>query len=98
MVKRVIWTQTAKDSYRDVIFYYINNDAKQAAIKFEVAVLKRIDRLIEQPLIGRPSRKYKTVRLIKVDNYRQMTYRVHGNTLFISDFWDTRRNPDQRPY
>ena len=98
MVKRIIWTETAKDNYRDVIFYYKNNDAKQAAMKFETAVFKKIDRLIEQPLIGRPSLKYKTVRMIKVDNFRQMAYRVHGTTLFISDFWDTRRNPNKRRF
>ena len=34
----------------------------------------------------------------KVDNFRQMAYRVHGTTLFISDFWDTRRNPNKRRF
>ena len=82
MVKRVVWTQTAIRHYREIIFYYRNNDAIQAAYKFEDAVFKRIERLIEQPLIGRPTKKYKTVRSINVDKHRQMTYRVVGKTLF----------------
>ena len=98
MVKRVIWTQTAIRHYRDIIFYYKNNDAQQAAIKFEDAVFKKIERLTEHPLIGRPTRKFKTMRLIKVDDNRQMTYRIKGTTLFITNFWDTRRDPNQRPF
>ena len=98
MVKRVIWTQTAIRHYRDIIFYYKNNDAQQSAVKFETVVFKKIERLMEHPFIGRPTRKFKTVRLIKVDDNRQMTYRVKGNTLFITNFWDTRRDPNQRPF
>ncbi len=98
MVKRVEWTQTAIRHYREIIFYYKNNEATQAAYKFEEAIFKKITQLMEQPLIGRPTRKFKTVRLIKIDAKRQMTYRVKGKTLFITNFWDTRRDPNQRPF
>lgn len=40
----------------------------------------------------------KTVRFINLDKHRQMFYRVHGSTAFITDFFDVRQNPDKRPY
>lgn len=98
MVKRIEWTQTAIRHYREIIFYYKNNEATQAAYKFEDTVFKKIKRLTDQPLIGRPTRKFKTVRMIQIDANRQMTYRVKGKTLFITNFWDTRRDPNQRPF
>ena len=98
MVKRIEWTDTAVRKYRDIIFYYKQQDARKAAEHFQKAVNKKIMLLEEQPYIGRQSQKLKTIRLLNIDAYRQMAYRIHGTTLFISNFWDMRQNPKKRPF
>ena len=54
--------------------------------------------LEQQPYSGRQSPKLKTVRLVNIDAHRQMAYRIHGTTLFITNFWDMRQNPKKRPF
>ena len=98
MVTRVEWTDTALNRYREIIFFYIQHDAKKAAIQFEKDVFSKIDRLKEYPNIGRQSKKFKTVRLINIDAKRQMAYRVKGKTMYISNFWDMRQDPKNRPF
>jgi plasmid stabilization system protein ParE len=98
MVTRVEWTDTAFNRYRDIIFYYKQHDAKQAALQFEKAVFSKIDRLKQYPTIGRQSKVFKTVRLINIDDKRQMSYRIKGKTLFICNFWDMRQDPQKRPF
>jgi plasmid stabilization system protein ParE len=98
MVKRIEWTDTGVRKYRDIIFYYKQQDARKAAEHFQKAVNKKITQLEQQPYTGRQSSKLKTIRLINIDAYRQMAYRIHGTTLFISNFWDMRQNPKKRPF
>lgn len=98
MVKRIEWTDTAVGKYKAIIFYYKEQDARKAAEKFQKAVHKKIMQLEQQPFVGRESRKFKTIRLINIDAYRQMAYRLNGTTLYISNFWDMRQNPKNRPF
>ena len=98
MVTRVEWTDTAVNRYREVIFYYKQKDALQAALQFEQDVFSKINRLKQHPSIGRKSKIFKTMRLINVDDKRQMAYRLKGKTLYICHFWDVRQNPLNRPF
>jgi plasmid stabilization system protein ParE len=98
MVKRIEWTDTAVRKYREIIFYYKKQDARKAAAHFQKAVNKKIMQLEQQPYSGRQSPKLKTVRLVNIDAHRQMAYRIHGTTLFITNFWDMRQNPKKRPF
>jgi plasmid stabilization system protein ParE len=98
MVKRIVWTDTAVRKYHDIIVYYKQQDARKSAERFQKAVNKKIAQLEQQPYIGRPSPKFKTMRLLNIDEYRQMGYRIDGTTLYISNFRDMRQNPKKRPF
>lgn len=98
MVKRIEWTLTAFGKYRDIILYYKQQDARKGAEFFQKAVKHKIEQLEKQPLIGRPSQKFKTMRIVNIDKNRQMAYRLNGTTLYISNFWDVRQNPKNRPF
>ena len=98
MDRRVEWSDKALDAFKDIILYYKLKDSRQAALNFQSLVFKKIEQLKEQPLIGAKSPKFKTVRKIQIDGHRQMAYRVHGKTIYISNFWDTRRNPNDKPF
>ncbi len=98
MVTGIKWTATAFNRYREIIFYFKQNGATQAALQFENDVFSKIDRLKKYPTIGRASKAFKTVRLINIDKNTQMAYRVKGKTLYICNFWDMRQNPMNRPF
>jgi hypothetical protein len=38
------------------------------------------------------------MRMINIDDNRQMAYRTKGKTLYICNFWDMRRDIKNRPF
>jgi plasmid stabilization system protein ParE len=51
MVTRIEWTDTAYNRYREIIFYYKQNDARKAAYQFEEDVLIKLTVLKSIPLL-----------------------------------------------
>jgi plasmid stabilization system protein ParE len=98
MVKSVKWSKRALKTMREIVTYLQINASDKVANDFIDAVYDQLERLKEQPFIGRPVVKKKTVRFIKIDKHRQMFYRPSGTTMYISDFFDTRQDPEKRPY
>ena len=98
MVKKITWTQTADRTFDEITAFLQDNSSLQTAQTFAKTVYSKIDTLVEQPYIGRPSKKAKTVRIINVGKNMQMLYRIEGRTLIISDFFDTRQDPQKRRY
>lgn len=82
----------------ELVDYYDKQHSFRTAQKFIQTVDSKIELLKNQPLIGRKVLLMKTVRFVLVDSNRRMYYRVHGMTIFITAFFDTRQNPDKRPY
>ena len=98
MVKSVEWNRKALRKMRETVMYLKTEVSDSAAKKYADNVYGVIERLKDQPFIGRPVPTTKTVRFIRVDKNRQMFYRLDGTTLHISNFFDTRQDPDKRPY
>lgn len=98
MVKSVKWNKRALKTMREIVTYLQINASDKVANDFIDAVYYQLERLKEQPYIGRPVVRTKTVRFIKIDKHRQMFYRPSGTTIYISDFFDTRQHPDKRPF
>ena len=98
MVKRVEWRLKALRHLGEILSYLKNEVSQQAASNLAETIQKKIKQLEKQPLIGRKSVKGKTIRLINIDKNRQMFYSVNGSSLFIVDFFDTRQDPNKRPF
>lgn len=98
MVKKVEWSLKADRELTRILSYLQDEISEQSAERFINAVDKRINQLKTQPEIERRALKTKTVRFLNIDKHKQMFYRVSGSTLFITTFFDTRQNPDKRPY
>ncbi len=62
MVQKVIFTKTAEKSFLAVATYLEENVSTTYAEKFAEQVDGKIEKLIKQPFIGRPSIKAKTIR------------------------------------
>ena len=98
MVKSVEWNKAALRKMRETVTYLKTEVSNSTANKYVDNVYYAIERIKDQPFIGRPAVTTKTVRFIGIDKHRQMFYRVNGTTLYITNFVDTRQNPDKRPY
>ena len=98
MVQKVIFTKTADRAFYEIASFLEENVSLLAAEKFAEKVDSKIERLKEHPFIGRPSSKAKIVRRIIVTKHIQMMYRVVGKTLIISDFFNTRQNPNKSKF
>jgi plasmid stabilization system protein ParE len=95
MVQRLIITKTAGRSLEAILLYLEDNFSLTTAQKLAAKVDEKVQLLFKQPYVGRPSSKAKTVRKIAISKHLMMYYRVVGSSLVISDFFDTRQNPDK---
>jgi plasmid stabilization system protein ParE len=98
MVKKIIWNKRGQNTFDDTINYLHDEVSQQSAETFFNIVYDKIDKLVKQPFIGRKVGSTKSVRVINLDKHRQMFYRIVGTTLYISYFFDTRQNPNKRPF
>jgi plasmid stabilization system protein ParE len=98
MVKKIIWNKRGQNTFDDTINYLHDEVSQQSAETFFNIVYDKIDKLVKQPFIGRKVGFTKSVRVINLDKHRQMFYRIVGTTLYISYFFDTRQNPNKRPF
>jgi plasmid stabilization system protein ParE len=98
MVQKIIWNKTAQRSFDQIMNYLQDEISRNTAEKFFHLVYHRVGQLTNQPYIGRPTKKTKTVRQINIDKHRKMYYRIEGRTLIISDFFDVRQDPDKLRY
>lgn len=55
MDRRVEWSDKSIEAFQAIIFYYKKNDSRQAALKFQNLVFKKIEQLKQQPFIGTKS-------------------------------------------
>ena len=98
MVKTVRWHKKALKALRNIVTYLQDEASDKTANRFIDTIYREIDSLKTYPEKGRKSPKRKTIRFINVDKHRQLFYRVNGTTLYISNIFDTRQNPNKRPY
>ena len=98
MAKTVKWSKKSLKSLRSIVNYLQDEVSENVANNFIDTVYRQIDSLTKHPDKGRRALKTKTIRFVNIDKHRQLFYRVHGKTLFISIFFDTRQNPNKRSY
>jgi plasmid stabilization system protein ParE len=89
------WDDLSPFQQTELVRSLEENASLSAAQKFASNVDAKLERLKEHPFIGRPSTKAKTVRKIIVSKNIQMMYRVVGKTLVISNFFNTRQDPNK---
>jgi plasmid stabilization system protein ParE len=98
MVKKIKWNKAADRTFDQTTDYLQDNYSTLSAENFANLVYERIDQVVKGLTVGRVSTKAKSVMILKLDKHKQMYYRLNGTTLTIVDFWDTRQDPNKRPY
>jgi plasmid stabilization system protein ParE len=98
MVTKIIWNKAASRTFDDITTYMVDNASLQSAQNFAIAVYGKIDYIVKYPFVGRKVEGTKSLKMLNLGKYHHIYFRVRGNTLYISDFFDTRQNPNKRPY
>jgi plasmid stabilization system protein ParE len=98
MVQQLKITQRAEKAFLTIVNYLEENVSEEFAMKFSKTVEAKVNLLKQQPYIGRPSNKAKTVRKLAINKRVMLFYRIEGTTLIISDFFDTKQNPNKSKF
>ena len=93
MAKRVVWTETAKRSRREILQHWISRNKSNAYSKKLSALFReKVELLKSQHYIGKPT-DFKDVRSTLVSHF-SIFYKVEADEIIIVGIWDNRRNPD----
>ena len=93
MVKRIVWTNTARKARREILEYWIEHNGSNTYSK-RLSKLFRIKvALLESGhYLGKPT-DFHDVRVSLVSHF-SIFYKVREREIIIVGIWDNRRNPD----
>jgi plasmid stabilization system protein ParE len=81
-----------------VLTYLEEQWSNKEAADFLAKVDRRLVLLAQQPHLGAPSSKIKSVRGVLVTRHNRMYYKIVRNKVIILNMYDTRMHPGKRPY
>ncbi len=86
----IVWSELAEDSYVQILNYLLDNGYRNAAIKFDDATEKLINRLRNFSELCPPSSKISHLRKCVINEKTSMVYRVTDRVIEIIAFIDNR--------
>lgn len=98
MAYKISWTDNALEDYQRVIEYLLKNWSLQVAFDFENTVNKKLATLLRQPFMGVPSQKSPDIRSILFTKHNRLFYRITKDTIELLNIFDTRQDPDKKPF
>ena len=98
MDRKLIWTETASRQMWEMLTFLDEHDAKKASEKLYSNIQKKIGILLNYPEIGRFLKGRKTIQYYPIDPSHRIYYRVRGNTLIISAFFNLKQDLSKRPF
>ncbi len=98
MVKVLKINKIAAKKIHDIATYLETEFSFAAAENFVDSTYTAIEKAQKQPTRGRKTNASETVRFLPIDKHRVLFYRHKGSVLYILDLFDTRQNPNKRPF
>ena len=93
---KIIWTDFAIDSLKEIFDYYSENATKKVAHKIKKQILASTKQLVDYPESGQVEFNLQKLnqnhRYLVNGNYK-IIYRINKDQIIISDVFDTRQNP-----
>ena len=97
---KIFWQPFANEGKRQIANYI----RRQFGLNSKKIFMEKVDEtarmLMSNPYIGAIDSYYSdrtfTYRSIIVNGLNKMVYRIDGDTIYIVDFWDTRREPQRQ--
>lgn len=98
MAFKVIVKKRFTNKVQKVLGYLEKEWSQKVAAEFLLKIDRRIELLVKQPEIGKPSVKIKDVRGLLITRHNRLYYKIKGNKIIILTMYDTRMNPKKNPY
>jgi len=96
----IIWAEEAFRAWQDTIDYIVEEFGVRAAEKFYKKTEEWQNVLSSSPKAGKIetllNNRSRSYRSIVITRQNKLIYYIEGETIFIVDFWDTRREPLQQ--
>jgi toxin YoeB len=93
MAKRITWTNTAKQSRRAILQFWINhNKSKTYSQKLSFLLKEKINLIRDQNYVGKPT-NFKDIRATLINHFT-IFYKINPDEIIIVGIWDNRRNPE----
>ncbi|MBO7069634.1 MAG: type II toxin-antitoxin system RelE/ParE family toxin [Bacteroidaceae bacterium] len=96
----IIWAEEAFRAWQDTIDYIVKEFGVRAAEKFYKKTEEWQDVLSSSPMVGKIepllNNRSRSYRSIVITKQNKLIYYIEDETIFIVDFWDTRREPLQQ--
>lgn len=97
MAKKITWTFRAQQDRKEILHYWKKRNQSNTYSKKLNQLFKQAIALVStHPKIGR-STDIENVRVKLVRNYL-IFYEEAADAIFILSIWDSRRNPEKRPF
>ncbi len=97
MVKEVVWTDEAKETF-EIIVEYLNSEWSHAETNSFLRATERIlEYVAERPTMFRKTDK-RNVHEALVTKHNLLIYRIKEDKIELITFWDTRQNPHRKKY
>ena len=97
---KIIWAEEAFQVWQDTIDYIVKEFGVRAAEKFYKKTEEWQDVLSSSPKAGKIepllNNRRRSYRSIVITKQAKLIYYIEDETVFIVDFWDTRREPQQQ--
>ena len=95
---RIEWSQTSLNEIIQALNYLKIEVSAESAQRLADLIKKKVSMLETNRVEGRQVPSKKTIRFVLVGKNHRLYYRKQGLTLYITRFYDTRQNPNKRPY
>lgn len=95
---RLFWTEFAKNELREIHRYYSRKASPQVANWIKSEIFKKVKLLILRPELGQIELNLESTglgfRYLVAGNFK-IIYKSEGDDIFITDIFDTRRDPEK---
>ena len=98
MALQIIWSQNSIYDFERIINYLKNNWPERIAMDFEYKLYSKVELLANQPLIGKTSSSFNTIKSILITKHNRLYYQLTDLGLEVLNILDTRQNPDKNIY
>jgi plasmid stabilization system protein ParE len=98
MEKELVVTKRFRNHTFRIYQYLVKNHSSRTAFLFLEKIEERIELILRYPSIGRASHQKAGIRSIQLIPYNLIFYRVKKDRIEVLCLFDTRQNPEKKPY
>lgn len=95
MAYEIVWSDDAKEDYRDITYYLLDNYSFEVAERFTETLFEKVKLFEQNPRIRVSSRRLSSLRKIIVTPQTALYYTIGGNQITIINLVDTRQKSNE---